>query len=945
MFLTSIEIFGFKSFARRKRIEFNSGITAILGPNGCGKSNVVDALKWALGEQSAKTLRTEKMENIIFGGTEVHKALNVAEVAVEFSNSLGILPVDAPEIEIKRRLYRSGESEYYINKTPAKLKDIRELFADTGIGKSAYSVMEQGRIDQILSCKPEERRYLFEEAAGITKYRIRKTDAERKLTKTEENIRQVEGILGEVRKRHDSLKAQAEKSKRHRELRETIFQIQRDRQLLKLRGLRERHDRISTRILEQEEEHSELSRKLESLDQLLNSNIDKVSTLEGSLADTQKTIYGLGIEREGFQDQIRFLEERLVELEARSRGCAERLRVLQEKKGVLGAQIDSRESDLKVLSGRIEEADENSAVCEKNISALQNMHSDNERRIATLSTEILTLDQRMLELQEQLQGNSDEIVRLLDARLNELGYSNVRKEQLETEIVSSLERMAIILEGRQQLLKDGTMLDSITREEYQALITDEGKSISFILPILTEVRSHFDSYRDMMPSFLSEFTSPEGVITKKRDIHRRIEDTRKKREEAREEVGTLGVTNRELLVKIEGYRSTLEDLKIARAKLSTRQKSIAESLTGLKKNLKSLDTDVIENQLEQKELEGSLGEVRERITVKQSDLKKLDGREKELRRSMSTLTSEIKDHSTTMRKREVERRGISEKIDRVRVRIAKSDTEKQVVNSEIENLYDSFSDRHSRSLREYEPLLEEISLSLEELRSALDKTQAMLRELGQVNLMAVEEYTEVKERFDFLSGQLADLEKAKEDLRSVTERIELESTRMFMESFGKIRSSFHEVFRTLFGGGKGEIRLGNSNDVLNSGIEVFAQPPGKKLENIALLSGGESALTALAVLLAIHEVRPSPFCILDEVDSAMDDSSIEKFVSLLHRFSSQSQFMLITHNKKTVTNADTLLGITMQEPGISEIVSIRMDGISTETPSGDGRMAIVEENR
>ncbi|MDC7127378.1 MAG: AAA family ATPase, partial [Spirochaetales bacterium] len=321
MFLKSIEIFGFKSFADRTVVEFSEGISALLGPNGCGKSNVVDSIKWVLGEQSSKTLRAEKMEDIIFNGTETRKALNVAEVNLIISNDQGILELDMPEISVKRRLYRSGESEYYINGAQVKLKELRELFFDTGIGKSAYSIMEQGKIDQILSNKPEERRYLFEEAAGITRFKMRGAEAERKLNKTEENMRQVESILSEVKRSHDSLKSQADKTIKYRDLKNQIFEAELDLQLLRLREVMDNTHSAENNLKEKEENKNSLTEEIDEINESLEENLDLVNTMESDLIETQKKLYGIDLEKNGKENQSKMLGERRVEISRQAEDC------------------------------------------------------------------------------------------------------------------------------------------------------------------------------------------------------------------------------------------------------------------------------------------------------------------------------------------------------------------------------------------------------------------------------------------------------------------------------------------------------------------------------------------------------------------------------------------------------------------------------------------------
>ena len=311
MFLKTLEIFGFKSFADKVHIEFTDGVAALLGPNGCGKSNVVDAMKWVLGEQSSKSLRAENMQDVIFAGSETRKPLGVAEVSLLVSNQDEVLPLDLPEVSIKRRLYRSGESEYFINNNPVKLREIRELFFDTGIGKSAYSIMEQGKIDQLLSTKPEERRYVFEEAAGITKFRVRGQEAERKLDKTQDNIRHVEGILEEVRRSYTSLKSQAEKAETYRTLREEIFEVELEIQLLRLKGLLEDKKKRDGRLEEKVKSREEIARAIGAVNETIARQVDLVNSMESQLVESHKKLYQLDMEKNTRANQVRKLRDQI----------------------------------------------------------------------------------------------------------------------------------------------------------------------------------------------------------------------------------------------------------------------------------------------------------------------------------------------------------------------------------------------------------------------------------------------------------------------------------------------------------------------------------------------------------------------------------------------------------------------------------------------------------
>ena len=410
MFLKSLEIFGFKSFVDRTKIEFSDGITALVGPNGCGKSNVVDAVKWVLGEQSSKNMRAEKMEDIIFNGTETRKALNVAEVTLTIANEKMLLPLDISEITIKRRLYRSGESEYYINNAQVKLKDIRELFWDTGVGKAAYSVMEQGKIDQILSSKPEDRRYLFEEAAGITKFKVKRAEAERKLERTEENMRQVEGIMGEVKRSYDVLKVQSDKAIACRSLRDDIFNFELDIQLLRLKGFLVDQDHKTKEVEKASQIRERVSQEINAINASLSENMEEVNAMEGRLVELEKQIHGLAIEKNGKDQQAKQLNQRqgeikqkLTQLEGRHSFLTEQIETLQE-------DIDEQEAGLHLQRRRIEEVGKNIASFEENINLASSRITENDRQASQHEKTIQELTLQAVDFRKDLESITEDIV-------------------------------------------------------------------------------------------------------------------------------------------------------------------------------------------------------------------------------------------------------------------------------------------------------------------------------------------------------------------------------------------------------------------------------------------------------------------------------------------------------------------------------------------------------
>ena len=935
MFLKSVEIFGFKSFADRTVIEFSEGISALLGPNGCGKSNVVDAIKWVLGEQSSKTLRAEKMEDIIFNGTENRKALNVAEVTLLISNDAGILELDIPEISVRRRLYRSGESEYYINNTLVKLKELRELFFDTGIGKTAYSIMEQGKIDQILSNKPEERRYLFEEAAGITKYKMRGAEAERKLARTEENMRQVESILSEVKRSHDSLKVQAEKTIKYRDLKNQIFDAELDLQLLKLRGIMESLNTSEEKLKERENEKKQLTDEIDEINESLEENLDLVNNMESDLIESQKKLYGIDLEKTGKESQERILAERRVEITKQAESCIAREENLNTRIKAINVQIKERNEERDESAKRVKETEANIVEFEKSINSAAERIAENERVIAESEKKAEDGEKEQVALQEELRLITDDIVNQLDTKLKETGYSLNERKAAEERFENLLEKLRINLDGRKKFFGDARKTSAFADDPAGLLDAAEELTVNGISKI-EEIRGAFREYRGTIPAFIDEFLAPEGIIVKKRDIDTRLEENRQMIQSMREKVRSLREENRKLNAKIDEYRKTLEDLKMTKVRMETRLKAVNEAVKQNERELSEQQGLLVDNRTELESCNSRLENITEQLKKIESDKAELQKQEQKLRKELERLESGISKRNVDMKSREKKLKSKMENLGRIQQFIEKHHIEISSHKVEIRNVYDNFRDRHSRDLSDYDSKMYELPGDIKEYRDLLTKKKDQLKDLGSVNLMAPEEYEEVKERYDFLNNQISDLNKAREDLKQITDQIRTESTELFVETYNNIRKNFHIMFRRMFGGGRAELKLLEPEHVLTSGIEIYAQPPGKKLENIALLSGGERSLTAVAMLFATYMVKPSPFCILDEIDAALDEANVGRFVNTLVEFGKKSQFIVITHNKKTVTGAGTLLGVTMEESGVSKAVAIKLDNTGVQAEEHEG---------
>ncbi|MDR2071059.1 MAG: AAA family ATPase [Treponema sp.] len=936
MFLKNLEILGFKSFADRTRVEFADGITALLGPNGCGKSNVVDAIKWVLGEQASRAMRAEKMEDVIFNGTESRKPLNVAEVTLTLANESGLLPMDMPEIQIKRRIFRSGESEYFINSTAVKLKEIRELFWDTGVGKAAYSVMEQGKIDQILSSKPDERRYLFEEAAGITRFKVKSAEAERKLLKTEENMRQVEGILGEVKRAYDTLKVQSDKTLQYRSLQEEIFHFELDIQLLRLKQFKYDLDERTEELRKRTAERDSIKMEMDNINKSLEENMDVVNSMEVKLIEYQKNIYALAIEEKAREKEAKSLAEQRAQTKAAIQQHEGRERAVSIKIGELTEDAEEQDDMVRDFQKKARDIEDNIRSFEENIHLAASRIDENNAGIRKAEEEIRSLEKERTEHEKDLEAITDDIVAALDAGLREAGYSASERRNSEAAMDNTLNLLRTLLSGREALLRD---LTAAAERAVSGGPVPSGQELEHIARGLAEAlaeaaahtetaRSLFAAYRKSTPAFLDDFLAPEGIITKKRNLDAEIRAAKEGVIRRQERIAALRHDTEELNRKITEYRGTLEELRVSRTRLVTqaqaaedKAKLIRRDLAGQESLLKTIQDELFQSRRRFEDLEERISDTESEIAeIKRKGIR-LTAELEKLEKDIARRNGDVAGKQEVIKKRMTDLVKVQEKLEKTHLDMVQSETE-------IKNIQDNFRESHSRDLMEFEERIFTITTPVAELREKLAGAKVKRRELGSVNLMAPEEFAETKERYDFLSGQLADLTKAREDLENITKEIRAESKELFTATYNKIKKNFHNLFRRLFGGGQAKLQLQDQLHVLESGIEIYAQPPGKKLENINLLSGGEKSMTAVALLFATYMVKPSPFCLLDEIDAALDEQNVSRFVQLLREFNRMSQFIIITHNKMTVTGAGTLLGVTMEESGVTKVISVRLENES-----------------
>jgi chromosome segregation protein len=926
LFLKSLEIYGFKSFADKVNLEFSDGITSLLGPNGCGKSNIVDAIKWVLGEQSTKTLRAGRMEDVIFNGTDTRKPLQVAEVSLVISNEERHLGIEEAEVEIKRRIFRNGESEYYLNRNRVLLKNIRELFYDTGVGKSAYSILEQGKIDQILSSKPEDRRYIFEEAAGISRFKVQSIEAERKLAKTDENILQVETILKEVKRNYETKKNQAAKAISYRNLKKEQFSLEVDVQLSTLKSyLLLRESKIEQKE-RHERDYEAQKGSLSNCDQEIEQMQDQLRTLGSERITMQTELQRLDEAIKGKADKLDLLTQRFRDFLQQKDQAASRSQVILEHIERDTSEIDQKLDEMADIDASVVQLEEEMARNQKALDASRAMLLGHNEEIAGLEAKNLRLDETLEELSLRIKELTDIIVIQLEEKLKQSGYNLQKKQAARADLVEGIEHVKKTLEEQMQFLKQLTH----TALSSQDLVERQIQFHQSLGIALGRIQTLFQTYEAMQPSFLDELISPEGTISEKHRLDDRMLSIRKQVQSNRERIAYLREENVRLSQEIERYQDSIGDQKVAMNQLLS-QKSAA------KEWVSKLQRSVTEQEYQYKDALKLAETAQERIYETQEDIRSVEGEVKESKSRIASLNADLKElilvieeQSNQIRAKQNQKNERYEELQNLRSEKEKLELQIDQLASNVASLYTNFFDNYGKSLKEFEGRMSEETADIPVLKARLDEVRKSIDGMGYINQMAEEEFGEVKEQYDFLTKQLDDLNKAKADLDSVVLQIKSRSEELFLASYKQISQNFQEMFRRLFGGGRAELTLVDPQNVLESGIDILAQPPGKKLTHLALLSGGERSMTAVALLFATYLVKPSPFCILDEIDAALDDRNIGYFLSVLEEFARKSQFIIITHNKHTVMGSQTLLGVTQMEAGVSTMVSYRIGNFKGE---------------
>jgi len=1180
MYLKRLELVGFKSFADRTEMEFVPGVTAVVGPNGSGKSNVSDSIRWVLGEQSAKSLRGAKMEDVIFAGSDSRKPVNFAEVTLTLDNSDRSLDLEYTEVSVTRRVYRSGESEYYINKRPCRLKDIMELFMDTGLGKEAYSIIGQGKIEEILSTKAEDRRGIFEEAAGIVKYKTRKREAEKKLEETEQNLVRIHDIVSEISEQIGPLKEQAETAQKYRQLKQQLTEHEVALYVQQIDATHAKWEEANQQVAVYQEELLRLGTEASAREAELEQAKHHVNEIDQSIEELQQALLAVSEETEKVEGQREVLKERMRNLAANRQQTMEQMHRLTEKRHQTEGQLAEEQERAAETRQRMNAAQEALLQAEAEFAAaVQTLTDDVDRlksdyfeklnEMANLRNEIRhqeQLIQTSTARMDRLVQERDRLQQEESARQDKLQAYQEALRQIDEAIQAALERykdsMAAVRDGQQKLeaarqeMRRLEQKREACRSRLEMLKEMQAEFAGFQQGVKEILKARQNGFRGIHGAVAELLTVPERYETavevalggalqnvvveneaagreaiaylKKhnagratflpldviRSRHIQAEDKR----QLERENGVVGIAST-LVSFEERYRAIIESLlgnvvitetleqanRVARAlgyryRIVTLEGDIVNaggSMTGgaLKKNT----TNLLGRNRQSEELEVEMARIEAEITGQQETIRQSQNALQQLEQEQERLRSE--GESLRLREQEIkglyqqtegegrslaerlalvtqdwngfareieEAQGKLQQLQEALLRLSEEEktlndavaaaenrrqeqlSQKEELNEKITSLkvmdaqvrqehqsrleqiarleeqlvtlqreweeqkqnlasYDELEGSNDTVMRELEEKIQElrqdkdrvaqliqerradralhyskqeqVELETREIRKQVKSLEEKLHQeevkvnrfdveldnllnklseeysmtydlakqkypvrgemaqeqqivtrlkkeiaaLGTVNLGAIEEYERLSERQQFLSSQEADLQEAKAMLYQVIAEMDEEMSRRFKETFDAIREQFREVFVQLFGGGRADLLLSDPDKLLETGIDIVAQPPGKKLQNMALLSGGERALTAMALLFAILRVKPVPFCVLDEVEAALDEANVARFAEYMHQFSKQTQFICVTHRKGTMESADVLYGITMQEGGVSKIVSVRLE--------------------
>ncbi len=978
MYLKEIEMSGFKSFADKLKLTLDNNITCIVGPNGSGKSNVVDAVRWVLGEQSVKSLRGEgSMTDVIFSGSKNRNALNVASVSLIFDNSDHYLNVPYEEVAVKRRVYRSGENEYFLNGDKCRLKDITDLFIDSGIGKESFNIISQGEVQRILSHSSYERRIIFEEAAGVLKYKKRKEEAIRKLDRTHNNLDRVKDIILELESQLEPLQEQSAKAKSYLENKENLEKIEVALITYDIDHINEIYQSTKKRI-------DDLNEKIVTLQNTTQEvKVDKMKTtllaVEEKLTQFNQDLLRVTREEERLNGERKLLEERKT-YDGGDAKVHEQVTRLTELELKLTTELSLVEEELSHLNEDLVSLRKEENIKNQELSELYNQKEVTNKERSNHERERVELEHRIQLLENQLE-NGGNLPNSVQAVLNHPKLKGVYQvlgnlfetdekytKALEVALGSSKNFLVVenerVAEEAINYLKD----NRLGRATFFPLNIIKPKGIDAETEALLENDSHYIGLASSLIKFDNKFRSvlfnQLGNILV---VDTMAEANRiSKLIHARYKIVTLDGEVIHVGGSMTGgslgfLRSSISD-KVELEKMKRRKQELGDVLTELDKKIKELDENIQKEEQKLYELKGNtflleeqkkskLKEREEKLISLESAKKDLVSYSHIIDDSLSVQEEEtLADYYDTVRKKEeliLEIKRANKEKDNLQVSIDEEEAKQRLSNSELRSLESELKTKEIEKSKmdvqldqilttlseDYELTYEKakqnyvLELDPEDARKEVTKYKNNLKQIGMVNLEAIDEYNRVNERYQFLTKQQDDLLNAKETLLEIIDEMDDVMKEEFKTTFEAVNKEFQVVFKQLFKGGSASLELTDPDHLLETGVEIYASPPGKKLKSISVLSGGEMTLTAISLLFAILNVRSVPFCLFDEVEAALDEANVDHFGTYLDHYKDKTQFLLITHKKKTMEYAKTLYGITMQESGVSKLVSVRLENV------------------
>ncbi|QVK18871.1 AAA family ATPase [Mycoplasmatota bacterium] len=946
MLLKRIEAIGFKSFAEKTKIEFEAGITAVVGPNGSGKSNISDAIKWVLGEQSSKSLRGSTMADVIFNGTTERSPLNIAEVTIVLDNSDKALPVDYEEVSITRRLFRSGESNYYINKQKVRLKDIREMILDSGIGADSLSIISQDKVRAVIEGKSDDRRSIIEEAAGVLKYKNRKKETVRNLEHTENNLLRAADILNELESQYQHLEKQSVVAKEYLQIKGQLENIEvalyvRDIEiaLTKIKELEKSMKEQSIQIFNYEQMEKKNSQKIEELETLKKTLDEDITNEQNSLIEvTSKISYTEGQRRALVGDNEEYLPFEEIFKEN-----------LNELK-----QLEGKYQNLK---NKVTENQQVLASNRSELTRLQNLYYNKNSQKHALISKIQmlndfsnsyyggvknVLNERLL---KGIQGTVESLINTEEKYVNAIEIA--LGAAMQHIVVDKVEHAKAAIE----FLKRGNLgrATFLPIEAMKSRLIDQ-KMLSFLngqtgfINLGVNLIQFDDKYSRVMNNLLGNVLICDN-LNHATEISRKINNAYR--------IITLdgdvihvggsmtGGRQKNKAPRLLQQRIALEEANDKLSKLEIEVKDLSKQIDQRETEVKDIDQLFYSQRIELTRLEEYLRSKQQVInqlkqSLDQENIQELYHERENINEVLRELRSKNLDYLEQIQHLERENNEIKRFVRTTTNNLHEVDVEKNRIDVRYSNLMDFLIDEYHVTF-DYAKENFSLTMDYEVAKIRVRNLRRHMDSLGNVNVNAIEEFEQVKERYETLKSNYEDLIKAKENILSSIKELDEVMVERFKETFEKINIEFNQVFQQLFNGGCAELILEDETDLLNTGIEINAQPPGTRLSNSNLLSGGQKTLTSISLLFAILRVRTVPFCVLDECEAALDEANVLRYAEYLRKFSPQTQFIVITHRKGTMEQADILYGVTMQERGVTTIVSVRLedtDQYIENTPDG-----------